>query len=135
MRRSLLPDPLPRAQLDASLAIVNIVLLLLFFFLATGRLLSGDDTTANISETTRLRIDSLPRPVLQIEGDGTLVLDGSTVSADVLSVAVAGETTLHVLIDRDEPATALIDVLADPGLSHMELKLVTIHTGMAMGAP
>ena len=52
MTRKPLPE-VPRAKsIDSSLAIVNIVLLLIFFFLATGTLISSDSVDIELPETT-----------------------------------------------------------------------------------
>ena len=66
-----LPPPPPKAELDVSMAIVNIVLLLIFFFLATGRLLNPADNQVQVAETTDLPLDQLPSPVLVVGTDGT----------------------------------------------------------------
>ncbi|MEL6426040.1 MAG: biopolymer transporter ExbD, partial [Pseudomonadota bacterium] len=50
-------------ELDVSLAIVNIVLLLIFFFLATGRLLNPVDARIDLSDTSDLPLDQLPSPI------------------------------------------------------------------------
>ena len=116
--------------LDVSLAIVNIVLLLIFFFLATGQLLNPPTQGVEISETTELPLDQLPAPILIVRDNGNWELDGAPVAADLFGVAVAAlETplTLHVLIGRKAPASSLLDIVNRPELDEAEIKLVTLR--------
>lgn len=126
--------PLPRehekSELDVSLAIVNIVLLLIFFFLATGRLMNPVGPEVDVSETTELPIDQLPSPILVVGEGGALQLDGQDVAPDFLAIALDSleqPVTLHLLIDRTAPANAMINVLNLPELADREVKLVTLH--------
>lgn len=127
MSRRILPPPRRKTDPDFSLAIVNIVLLLILFFLATGALVNTPSKGVNISETLDLPLDQLPRPVLVVEPDGGLVLDDQPVDEPGLVAALAGERVLYVLIDRDAPALDLLDVLATQGLERLDIKLVTAH--------
>lgn len=126
-QRRILPPRKDRLEADTSLAIVNIVLLLLFFFLATGALVGESDRGVNISETVDLPIDQLPRPILIVAEDGSLTLDGAPVARELIAQALDGATVLHVLIDRDAPATELLELLSEPGLDTLDIQLVTLH--------
>lgn len=128
MPRQILPPRSKRVQLDASLAIVNIVLLLIFFFLATGSLLNSPSYGVDLSETEDLPIDTLPQPILIVEETGALSLNGQPVAEELLATAIEGEPVLHVLIRRDAPAMDLLDLLSRPDLEDVELRLVTIHS-------
>lgn len=129
-----LPQPKKTIQLDVSLAIVNIVLLLIFFFLATGQLLNPPTADVDLAETSELPLDQLPSPVLVVVADGSWELDGQPVAPDLLEVALAPlerPLTLHILINRDAPATSLISVMNRPELAEAELRLVTLRTARA----
>ena len=129
MRRPL-PREAQRSELDVSLAIVNIVLLLIFFFLATGRLLNPVGPELDLSETTELPLDQLPSPILIVGEDGSWQLDGQDVAQANLGVALdtlEQPVTLHLLIDRAAPANSMISVLNLPELAEREVKLVTLH--------
>ena len=129
MTRSL-PRPKPPIQLDVSLAIVNIVLLLIFFFLATGRLLNPVGPDLELSQTSELPLDQLPSPILVIGADGTWQLNGVDVAPELLQVAMQDlpePVTLHLLMNRQAPANTLISVMNRPELSGTEIKLVTLH--------
>ncbi len=129
MRRALPPPP-DKAKLDVSLAIVNIVLLLIFFFLATGRLLNPVGPDVKLAETTELPLDQLPSPILVIGADGRWELDGQEVAQDFLGIALDSleqPVVLHLLVDRSAPANAMINVLNRPELAEREVRLVTLH--------
>jgi biopolymer transport protein ExbD len=125
--RSILPVERHKHKSDVALAIVNIVLLLIFFFLTTGQMLGSADYAVELSETADLPIDNLPKPILIVDKDGSMTLDGEPVASDLLGPALAGETVVHVLIDRDAPASDLIALLSRPELATVEVQLVTIH--------
>lgn len=123
------PPPRPREPIrpDVSLFIVNIVLLLILFFLATGSLVSTPDEGVRISETRDLPIDQLPKPVLIVEEDGRLTLDGAELAVEGLPQAMVGHSVLHVLIDRTAPALDLLKLVNRPGMENLDIRLVTIH--------
>ncbi|WP_373634943.1 ExbD/TolR family protein [Yoonia sp. SS1-5] len=125
-----LPQRKKAIGLDVSLAIVNIVLLLIFFFLATGQLLNPPSQGVDISETTELPLDQLPSPILVVRDSGSWQLDGQDVAPDLLGAALSNLETpliLHVLIGRDAPATSLLEIINRPDLSQAEIKLVTLR--------
>ena len=126
-RRRPLPTPTPPIRPDVSLFIVNIVLLLILFFLATGSLVNTPDMGVRISETRDLPIDQLPSPVLVVEENGALSLDGEPVAEADLQQALAGQNILHILIDKTAPALELLDLIDQPGLENLDIRLVTIH--------
>ncbi len=116
--------------MDVSLAIVNIVLLLIFFFLATGQLLNPPTQGVEISETTELPLDQLPQPILIVRDDGNWQLGDRPVNPDLLGAAITDledASTLHVLIGRDAPAETLLNILERPALADVEIKLVTLR--------
>lgn len=131
-----LPRPKAHIQIDSSLAIVNIVLLLIFFFLATGQLLNPPSQGVDLAETTELPLDQLPAPILVVDASGGWQLDGEPVTPNLLGVAIGNlpaPVTLHILISGDAPAGALLDIVNRADLAGAEMKLVTLRT--AAGAP
>lgn len=128
--KTLLPRPHRKAKLDVSLAIVNLVLLLIFFFLSTGRLLNPVTNEIDLSETTDLPLDQLPSPILVVGEDGVWSLDGAPVAPELLGAALQSlpqPVTLHVLINRAAPANSLLAVINRPELRDVSLRLVTMH--------
>jgi len=117
-------------QLDVSLAIVNIVLLLILFFLATGQLLNPPAEQVDLAETNDLPLEALPTPILIVAEDESWTLDGQPVAPALLEVAlsrVQDAETLHILIDRNAPATTLMAVTNHPALTDTQLRLVTLR--------
>ncbi|MCU0911515.1 MAG: biopolymer transporter ExbD [Rhodobacteraceae bacterium] len=125
--RRVLPAPRARARADVSLAIVNIVLLLIFFFLATGGLLNSPSYGVDLSTTDELPIEMLPKPLLIVGPGGELSLNGEPLAIQLLGPKLIGETRVHLLIDRATPATDLVALLSQPELAAVEVRLVTIH--------
>lgn len=126
-----LPRPSHKIQIDSSLAIVNIVLLLIFFFLATGQLLNPPSQGVDLAETTELPLDQLPSPILVVDASGGWQLDGEPVAPDLLGVAINNlepPVTLHILIDGQAPAGALMEIVNRADLAGAEMKLVTLRT-------
>ena len=126
--------PLPRKpetiKLDVSLAIVNIVLLLILFFLATGQLMNPRSENVDLARTQDLPLDALPLPILIVQDNGSWELNGTPVAPDLLTVALNDlpeDDLLHILINRAAPATALLDVMNAPALTDTTLRLVTLR--------
>lgn len=116
--------------MDVSLAIVNIVLLLIFFFLATGRLMNPIIADLKLSETSVLPLDQLPKPILIINADGSWLLDGADITPELLDLALDDlpqPLILHLLINGSAPANTLISIVNRPELQKAEIRLVTLH--------
>jgi len=129
MKKSLARSRAP-AHMDVSLAIVNIVLLLIFFFLATGRLLNPAGAEIELSETTELPLDQLPEPILVINKDGSWALNGAKIVPENLDLALSDlpqPVVLYLLINRTAPANTLLAVINRPELQGTEVRLVTLH--------
>ena len=122
----LLPPKAARQPVDTSLAIVNIVLLLIFFFLATGSLMNSPNFGVALAETSELPIDLLPQPILILEPGG-YALNGEPIEPDALAAALVDDPILHVLVDRDAPAGALLELMGRDDLFATEIRLVTLH--------
>jgi biopolymer transport protein ExbD len=118
--------------MDVAFAIVNIVFLLIFFFLITGQFLNRNATGIDLSETSELPLDQLPSPILVVGTDGTWELDGIPVAPEFLSVALAElprPLKLHILIGRDAPADSLLRIVTRPDLAAVDFRLVTLRQG------
>ena len=127
MPRSVLPPVSRKTKLDTSLAIVNIVLLLIFFFLATGSIMNSPDYGVDLSETSELPIDMLPQPILIVAEDGSLSLNGEPIASEDLSFALIDDPVLHLMMARDAPAGDLLTILGREDLFATEIRLVTLH--------
>lgn len=121
-----------RGQVDASLAIVNIVLLLIFFFMMAGTFLRPEEVPVDPAETNSLPLERLPRPLLVLVDEGNWQLDGLALQPEDLASAL-GEAPpkLHVLAAKSFPARALVALGALPELSGTQILLVTLHRSLA----
>ena len=128
MTLNLPPRRTERAHIDTSLSIVNIVLLLLFFFMITGQAVRPQPGL-DLSRTRDLPLEQLPQPILILQQDGGWLLDGEPVSPELLPAALPGGPgqVLHLMIDREAPAQLLVAALNDPVLTEYELRLVTLN--------
>ena len=129
-----LPRRRRQSGIDVSMAIVNIVLLLIFFFLVTGQMNVSDRVEGlKLARTTVLPLEQLPKPVLIVDPDGGWSLNGQRVAADLLGFAMDDlpqPVTLHLVIDRSAPADGLIELLNHPALADLTVKLVTLRQRM-----
>lgn len=128
MPRSRLPPRQNPPKIDTSLAIVNIVLLLILFFLATGSLVNSPTLAIDLAKTERLPIEVLPKPILVLDADGGLSLNGAPTTRHGLYVALRSEATLYVLVDGTSQARRLLELLEWDELVATEIRLVTLHT-------
>ncbi|MDD7971949.1 hypothetical protein [Roseinatronobacter alkalisoli] len=122
--------PPSRRAPDFSLSTVNIVLLLVLFFLIVGAPADQAERQVDLPITRELPLDALPRPLLLVEsGTGSLVLDGIVLSRGALEQAVAqgGLDRLHLLVARDHPAQAVLDLTAGLSAAGAEVVLVTLR--------
>lgn len=134
---SLLPPPRRRARPDFSLAIINIVFLLLLFYLATGSLITPREEAVDAPQTERLPLEKLPRPLLTLGEDGSLTLEGKPVAPADLAAAVRRATegghVLNVLAARGLPARDLLPILAELDAAGAAVRLVTLRAGAEDG--
>ncbi len=124
-RRRLLPTYVKHETPNTSLAIVNIVFLLLFYFLVTGSQAQGPDFDIHIARVKDQPLGEVPKPVLLIGADGDIRLDGVLVALDDLSQAVADLPSLDIVIDKEARADQLLDLIATPGFEALDMHLVT----------
>jgi len=133
MSKTRLPQVQRAKAIDSSLAIVNIVLLMIFFFLATGTLISSDSVEIDLPETTLLPLDLLPKPLLTVNADAEMALDGIPMEPGTLADALIDYPTLHVLADRELGAGTLLDLIAAENLVAVNVRLVTLRGRAADG--
>jgi len=125
----LLPRPAPRFRPDFSLATVNIVLLLLLYFLVAGDPAAETERAIVPPSTRNLPLEGLPRPLLVARPGGALELDGVAVTLPAVMDRIAAGTLprVHLLVSREHPARALLDLAARLAGAGAELRLVTLR--------
>ena len=120
---------------DFSLATVNVVFLLLLFFLAVGTIVDPEEIEVAPPETSELPLDRLPRPLLVIRADGTMSLDGAAVSTSELSeraqASLAGGNDapdfLNVLAPAGSRASPVMTPLLRLAADGVPVRLVTLR--------
>ena len=136
----MIPRPRARRRPDFSLATINIVFLLLLFFLIAGSVVQKAETTVDIPLATKLPVENLPRPLLVVSYDDALFLDGLPITQETLaarateSLKVRGDF-INILAERDQPATRLLDVLDILSGAGLPARIVTVKDDADTGAP
>ena len=94
---------------DALLPLINLVFLLLMFFIVAGQL--ANDPLPELPGTSQLEKERSPEADLMVRADGTWQVDGKTRQADTLLAAL------------DEPGEdASLRIAADEGLTMADLE-------------
>lgn len=125
-----LPQRTGRMRIDPAYAIVNIVLLLIFFFLVSGRE-QEIDSQLQLAETTELPAGNAPPPTLEIISANNWILNGQPVRPELLAAALpADDQPIHLLIDRSANSGLLLQVLNRPELADRPIRLVTRRAGV-----
>lgn len=132
-----LPRPARRFRPEFSLAMVNVVLLLLLYFLVAGDPAEQTERAILPPTTRDLPLEGLPRPLLSLLPEGALALDGVAISRPALLARVAaGEMPrLHILTARDHPARDLLALTGDLAAAGAEATLITLRTRAEAGTP
>lgn len=127
---SRLQDQDNRKPPDFGLAQVNIVLLLVLFFLVVGTIVETSEQAVKLPETTDLPLERLPRPLLLVDGSDTWQLDGEAMTPiETVTYLIENPENLrqvNLLVAQDLPADALFDVLRRLEDTGLGVALVTI---------
>lgn len=97
----------PARSLDFSIATINIVFLLLLFFLVAGSIVQVDEMEVAPPVTVDVPADRLPRPLLVLQPSGGLVLDGVPIDRDALFERLGRDE------EAERPAYPVINLLAE----------------------
>lgn len=133
----IIPTPPPRRKPDFTLTMINIVFLLLLFFLTTGSLTNRNEAQADIPFTRDLPLEKLPRPLLLIEAGGDLFLDGkaqprATLVGDARAALVAAGdpgASLNLLAQKEMPARDFLAIAQALRAGGVPVQIVTLHQG------
>ncbi len=131
----MIPSSRQHRKPDFSLATINIVFLLLLFFLSVGTIVDSQEIGVDAPETRELPLDRLPRPLLLINERGVLSLDGRALTDEQL-VSVAKNASLsqdgtvnpiNILADVALPGRELVETVGRLSLAGVEVRLVTLR--------
>ncbi|KQT53708.1 hypothetical protein ASG43_17905 [Aureimonas sp. Leaf454] len=102
--------------LDFAVPAINIVFLLLLFFITNGSQVNRAELSVTPPTVETLPGDRLPRPLLAVATDGSLHLDGVLVLepdlVSALSKGGAAASDLNILAERTMPARDLLALMA-----------------------
>ena len=114
---------------------INIVFLLLLFFLTTGSITEPRRGAIRYSGTRNLPLEHLPRPLLLMQADGTLFLDGQAVAADgaidaarrTIEATGRADTMLSLLAPPDMQAAPLLSLAERLRAGGIAVQIVTVR--------
>ncbi len=101
-----------RQKIEPVISLINIVFLILIFFMVTGTLTQYDDQGIQFVRSSQLECCTEPN-ALVISRDGILSFEGKTVSSpiDYLKAIEGKETSARLMPDRDLPAKDLLQIV------------------------
>ena len=104
----------PARKQEPTIALINVVFLMLIFFLIAGTLAPPLDRDVTLVEASNLE-GREPPDALVIHADGTVTFRGESVEvANALSLLGLteedGETAVRLVPDRDLPAVRLVEI-------------------------
>ncbi|MCO6382634.1 MAG: biopolymer transporter ExbD [Vannielia sp.] len=124
-----------RRRPDFGLAQVNIVLLLVLFFLVVGTIVETDELAVDLAETQDLPLERLPRPLLLIAPEGGWSLDGAPMEEAAVVEALKAPppegqpNAVYILAPRDMSADRLLRAMQVLLPAGRTVKLVTLKAG------
>lgn len=130
-----LPTPAPRRKAEPTITLINVVFLMLIFFLVAGTLAPPMDSAISMIETSEAeRIP--PSEALSVRSDGSLFFKGRTVSLEewansdiALATRESGEAP-KLIADRELPAPDLVAIITEMrGLGFERVSVVTERAG------
>lgn len=112
-----LPPPRPRVRPESTITLINVVFLMLIFFLIAGTLTPPLDPEVSLIATSHSD-QAEPPDALFVTGDGALRFRGveTTASGHVAMIAETGtgdEIVVKLAADRALPAERLIDLVGE----------------------
>lgn len=127
-----LPRPREKKQADRAIALINIVFLMLIFFLIAGTVAPPLERGVSLIATADAD-SAAPPDALFVTADGHLRARGEEVEAETFAAAFIGRdnaAVLKIAPDRDLPAEKLIDLVGRLRAAGVErISIVTEREG------
>lgn len=122
------PPPRRRVEDDNILPLINVVFLLLIFFVIAGAITRDAPFDLVLPSTSRIEDKALPEEnILSVAADGQLAFAGQLIDADELAAALADwpqDKALQIRADSGLMAnnlTTLLETLREAGLTSVRL--------------
>ena len=124
-----------RERMEFALPTINIIFLLMLYFLVAGTIVQKDELSVSPPVSTEVATERLPRPLLVITDATTFTLDGVAVDRASLVAAASAAITdplaetqqLNVLAPAEMAAGPFLEILAAFGAGGVPVRLVTIE--------
>jgi biopolymer transport protein ExbD len=107
-----LARPRPRRQTESTIALINVVFLMLIFFLVAGSLTPPLDGGVTLIET-RLSEATAPPDALFATADGRLRARGQEVTVESFVAAMGEGAAIRFAADRELPGTRLVEIVGE----------------------
>jgi len=111
-----LSRPIKRSRPENTIALINVVFLLLIFFLVAGTLTAPADEEVDL---VRLSSEGAATPpdMLFVRADGSLTWQGTgalaeTIVAEWKAATLGADRPLRIAVDRELPAANLVETIA-----------------------
>ncbi|MDP2581836.1 biopolymer transporter ExbD [Shimia thalassica] len=104
-------QPPPRKKRDSTIPLINVVFLMLVFFLIAGTVAPPLDPDLKLVQTSDLE-GKEPPDALVLHADGSLSFRGQPTAADT-HVATHGSGPTRIVPDRNVPASRLMEITGD----------------------
>lgn len=123
----------PRPLKENTIALINVVFLMLIFFLLAGTLVSHRDRNLHLALTGDAKPGGAYSDALIVRSDGSLVYRGKSTAVEDLPTVFAKDTpkTIKVAPDRRGKAQDLVRVMA--ALRGVGIETVTLVTQRGTG--
>ncbi len=129
-------NPRPRNDEERVLPLINVVFLLLIFFMVAGRLAPSDPFPIEPPPTANGEAAEVRDMLVLVAADGRLALDGEVLAEAALEAAVAGRlaeqaaTEVRLKADGGAEAVRVVEVmelLRDAGVEGLRLLTVPVE--------
>lgn len=101
----------PRRKRDSTIALINVVFLMLIFFLITGTIAPPLDPDLELVDTSELE-GREPPDALVLHKDGTLSFRGAETDVETFMNSYGAEA-VRIVPDREAPGPRLIEVTGE----------------------
>ena len=135
--------PRRREGPDFALPMINVIFLMMLYFLVAGTITQRDELSIVPPLTQSYPPERLPRPLLVIVDAQTVLIDGRPLERGHLAAGVRTgadgvpvEQTVNILAPRAMAADTLLDVAAELGAAGIGVRIVSLdEQTTADGAP
>lgn len=126
--------PRRRERLEFALPTINVIFLLMLYFLLAGTLVQRSEMGVLPPQTSQFPKDRLPRPLLLMSSAGDLSLDGLPVASGALVEAArsvlagprAPSGQINILAPADMAAGRFLEVLGELERARVPVRVVTL---------